>query len=313
MASVSVVGGGVIGLTTALELARVAHVVRCFRDRDVEDTVSRVAGGLWYPYHVEPRDRAVRWGLESLVRFTEIAAAEPFEVTGVRLATGVLVHREEPDLWWTAGVKDVRPARTDELPCGVLRGTVATLPLIDTGRYLPWLEHQCARAGVEFVDRHIGVIDDLPPGDVVVVACGLRSGALTGDTDLSPARGQVVRLANPGLTDWLVDGDDPTRLTYVLPHGETVVCGGTDVPGDWNVEVDPLTEEAVLARCIAAVPALAGAPVVGRAVGLRPVAPAVRLERHTDGGRTIVSNYGHGGAGVTLSWGCADEVARLVR
>jgi D-amino-acid oxidase len=34
----------------------------------------------------------------------------------------------------------------------------------------------------------------------------------------------------------------------------------------------------------------------------------VRLEREAD----VVHCYGHGGAGMTLSWGCADEVVALV-
>jgi D-amino-acid oxidase len=311
MASVTVVGGGVSGLTSALQLASAGHDVRCVRDQAVEDTVSRVAGGLWFPYHVQPRDLAIRWGLVSLARFTAIAVAEPFEVTGVRLAQGVLVHRAEPDLWWTEGVEGVRPARTDELPPGAARGMVAALPLIDTGRYLPWLERECASAGVELVAGHVDDLDEVEDV-VVVVACGLRSASFTADVELRPARGQVVRLANPGLTDWLVDGDDPDTLTYVLPHGDTVVCGGTDVEGSWDTAVDPDTEREILARCIAAVPALAGAPIVGRAVGLRPVAPEVRLARHTTEGRTVITNYGHGGAGVTLSWGCAAAVVRLV-
>ena len=55
-------------------------------------------------------------------------------------------------------------------------------------------------------------------------------------------------------------------------------------------------------------PALAGATVLRHQVGLRPARPVVRLEREGD----VVHCYGHGGAGVTLSWGCADEVVALV-
>ena len=61
-------------------------------------------------------------------------------------------------------------------------------------------------------------------------------------------------------------------------------------------------------------PELAGATELGQRVGLRPARPHVRLERlpsGTDAG-SVVHCYGHGGAGVTLSWGCADEVAALV-
>ncbi len=60
------------------------------------------------------------------------------------------------------------------------------------------------------------------------------------------------------------------------------------------------------------VPELADAEVLGHVVGLRPARPEVRLEvdRVSSGG-FVVHCYGHDGAGVTVSWGCADEVVTL--
>jgi len=60
-------------------------------------------------------------------------------------------------------------------------------------------------------------------------------------------------------------------------------------------------------------PALRSARVLEHRVGLRPTRPAVRLEAGVlEDGRPVVHDYGHGGAGVTLSHGCAAEVAELV-
>lgn len=311
MTVVTVVGGGVVGLTTALELAEAGYSVRVVRDLPVEETVSRVAGGLWFPYHVQPRDLALAWGRVSYERFDGLAATDEGTAAGVRMARGVMVYRSEPDLWWTEGLTGVREATREELPEGALGGQVAVLPLVDTGAYLPWLESRCRAAGVDLVVQHVGGLSEVP-GDVVVVAAGLRSSALIEDPHVVPGCGQVVRVANPGVTDWVVDDQNPAGMTYVLPHGRLVVCGGTDVQGAALTEPDPVTERAILARCADLVPELRDAEVVSRAVGLRPVAPAIRLNRWCLDGRDLVTNYGHGGAGVTLSWGCAREVLRLL-
>jgi D-amino-acid oxidase len=53
---------------------------------------------------------------------------------------------------------------------------------------------------------------------------------------------------------------------------------------------------------------LAEASVVAHQVGLRPARSAVRLERDGD----VIHCYGHGGAGVTLAYGCAQDVVELL-
>jgi D-amino-acid oxidase len=54
------------------------------------------------------------------------------------------------------------------------------------------------------------------------------------------------------------------------------------------------------------------ARILEHQVGLRPVRDVVRVEAQTYGAARLVHNYGHGGTGVGLSWGCAREVAALV-
>ena len=118
-------------------------------------------------------------------------------------------------------------------------------------------------------------------------------------------RGQVVVVNGVDLDHWWLDATGPT---YVVPRARTVIVGGTDEDGDWSRTPSPETATGILRRATRLVPELAGAKVVGHRVGLRPVRPSVRLEAE---GR-VIHCYGHGGAGVTLSWGCANEVTQLV-
>jgi D-amino-acid oxidase len=150
--------------------------------------------------------------------------------------------------------------------------------------------------------------------DAVVNCAGLGARLTAGDPTVTPVRGQLMTVEQCGLTEWLIADRAPDDLTYVIPRERDVVVGGTCEPGNWNLAVDPQTADQILERAGELVPQLRQARIIRHRVGLRPARPTVRCELvRTTSGEPIVHCYGHGGSGVTVSWGCADEVFELIR
>jgi D-amino-acid oxidase len=298
MSRVVVVGAGVIGLTCAVRLAEAGHRVDLVaRDLPLE-TTSAVAAAIWYPYRAHPQDLVTAWSATSYAEFAMLAS-EPD--TGIRMVTGTeLLATSSPDPWWASAVPDLH--RVAPAP-GCQDAWSFTAPVVEMPIYLRWLLGRLAELGVTVTRMSLAA---LPPTDagLVVDCAGLGARLLAGDETVTPVRGQVMLVDGVDVDRWWLDSAGPT---YVVPRSHDVVVGGTDEEGDWSRTVDHDVAAAILHRATALVPGLAEARVLRHKVGLRPARPAVRLERVGD----VIHCYGHGGAGVTLSWGCAAEVASL--
>ncbi|MFJ8311330.1 MULTISPECIES: FAD-dependent oxidoreductase [unclassified Streptomyces] len=298
---VIVVGGGVIGLTTAIVLAESGRRVRVWRGEQARGTASATAGGLWWPYRIEPEIRVGAWALASLRVYEELARTP--EATGVRLVEGLHAGTGLDGLGpWAAEVAGLRPCP---------QGLRARLPLIDMPVHLQWLERRLADAGGTVETREI---ERLPDAPVVVNCTGLGARNLVPDPEVRPVRGQLVVVENPGIRDWYTAVEHGgSETTYFFPQPYGLLLGGTAEEDDWNPAPDPATAERIIARCALVRPEIAGARVLAHRVGLRPVRDSgVRVEREPAPDRgVLVHNYGHGGAGVTVAWGCAEEAAAL--
>jgi D-amino-acid oxidase len=304
-----VVGGGVVGLTTAVVLAERGRRVRVWTRDRVEATTSAVAGALWWPYRIEPLALARVWALRSLGVYEELAAGSG--ASGVRLVDGVLgeTRLDEVDGWLTERMPELRATTAREYAGSGIR---ARLPLIDMPVHLPWLRERLVAAGGVVEPRTVSGLAEAD-APVVVNCTGLAARELVPDPSVRPVRGQLVVVENPGIDTWLVSTDAAGEYAYMFPQPGGLVLGGTAEEDAWSLEPDPATAEAIVRRCAALRPEIAGARVLEHRVGLRPARPAVRLERDTlPDGRLLIHNYGHGGAGVTVAWGCAEEAARLV-
>lgn len=296
-----------MGLTCALRLAEAGHGVRVVARERLAATTSSVAAAVWFPYRAYPFDRVLGWARDSYAVFAALAADHP--AAGIRLRAGTELQRVGgPEPWWAGAVPDL--VEVTDVPPGYATGWRFTAPVVDMTYYLPWLEARLADLGVVPERRTVGHLAEL---DGLVVDCaGLGARELAADASLVPVRGQVVLCEQVGLDEWLVDDSDGAALTYVVPRLDDIVVGGTAQEGMFDRAVDPATASAILDRARALVPVLAGARVSGHKVGLRPARPTVRLDAERREGRTVVHCYGHGGAGVTLSWGCAADVVALV-
>ena len=123
------------------------------------------------------------------------------------------------------------------LPAGYTSGWRYAAPVVAMPAYLDYLLDRLLAAGgqlqlgqplrslAEALDRSAAPVHRELRRDGRARA-GSRPGA-------DPVRGQVVIAANPGLTEFFVgEGADPDEVSYIFPHGATVVLGGTHEHGE---------------------------------------------------------------------------------
>ena len=185
---------------------------------------------------------------------------------------------------------------------------------MDTTIYLDYLANRFSRAGGSITGNvHFEKLEDVDGTfDLVINCAGIGARELVQDVDLEPHRGQVATVPRiENLSCAIVCDDAP--LMYAIPRANDCLFGGTnDLSSD--LALDPETTGRIVAECCRVLH-IEKPLVLAERVGLRPFRKSgVRLERaQLRDGRTAIHNYGHGGSGFTLSWGCAENVFRLVK
>jgi D-amino-acid oxidase len=313
MSRVVVIGAGVSGLTSALVLEEAGFDVQVITAAKGAATTSAAAGAVWFPYRVGPPERASKWAARTRIWLTELSRTHP--EAGVDMLTRVEVAETDERPWWSDAAPGIELLRAPDkrIPRGPDGNPVAPFawrveaPRCEPAIYLAWLE---ARLRHPVTIRKIERLEDVD-ADLIINCTGLAARTLTADRELQGVYGQTVITA-PGdidLKGGLGDERDESQIFYSIPRRREVVLGGCAevCADDRPAAPTPEMTRAILQRAHAF--GLNPGPVIRESAGLRPYRPTVRLERF---GR-VIHNYGHGGAGYTLSRGCAEEVLALAR
>ena len=318
MNDVVVVGAGVVGLTCAVRLQEAGARVTVVTADQPARTVSAIAAAVWYPAHTVDDARMHEWARRT---FDELATQAVRGVPGVVMRpTRMLLRAPPPPPWWSKAVADFRAIGPAEVSAPFAGEWQFTVPTVEMGPYLDWLVERITSGGGVLLQRRVDRLAEVAESHlaaIVVNATGLAAGGLASDPSVYPARGQLVLVDNPGLTISVRDEGNPAGLTYIHPRSRDVVLGGTFEPDATDCTPSAAIGREIVERCSALVPELRGARVIDQRVGLRPARHGgVRLAIDPvglPGSAGLIHDYGHGGAGITLAWGCADEVVNLAR
>jgi len=315
----AIIGAGVSGLTCGVVFAECKWDVTIFADQSGEQTTSGAAAAVWFPYDAEPADKVIPWSLITYERLRELARDSRSGVSMLEIWQFTRVGQIPiPDWAKKLGARPISVIPSEvEGPLTIpaflsifSNGYALTVPLIDTTIYLDYLANRFHNAGGTIASAHVNKLGEIPRDfDVIVNCAGIGARELAHDSQLEPHRGQVVIIPKLDLAQAIVCDDAP--LMYAIPRTHDCVFGGTNSISE-NREPSAADTTAIVSEC-SRVLGIKAPPVIVVKVGLRPFRKSgVRLEREgLSDGRTVIHNYGHGGAGFTLSWACAEEVLHL--
>jgi len=298
---VAIVGAGVSGLTCGTLLAERGYRTAIFAEEAGQDTTSAVAAAIWYPYDAEPVDTVIAWALATYTVLVELSC-DP--------QTGVSMIEQRALSVWATELGARRLQSQAGIPAGFTSGFSLNVPLMDTTIYLDYLAKRFARAGGEIRGARFDSLEDLSSDFALIVNCsGVGAKMLARDVTVESHRGQVAIVPKIELPYAVVCDDAP--LMYVIPRAHDCVFGGSNEVSD-DRNVDPVDTARIIAECSRTLSIPPPKPIAQR-VGLRPFRKSgVRVEAETlHDDRVVIHNYGHGGSGFTLSWGCAQTVFEL--
>src|SRR5258706_2723555 len=343
---VIVLGAGISGLTTGILLREKGYEVEIWTKKTSPDTTSDVAGRVWFPYFkdgIPQEDQDFLTNIGSITRDTFEEQRRNFgsEATGIISSKVIDLKLKKTKLpWWKAAADNLHHPHPDsdpeeKLPEGSKDGFVFQAPVIEMPKYMGFLMDMFTAAGrdgkrgtIKILDKSITNISDVFEQSLIVVNCtGMGSRELFQDTSLHAGRGQVLQ-ARPidGMRRVLIDEDtNPDKPTYIVPMLNDMILGGSnegvlkDTPeGREENRETPEETQSILERTSRLDPRInqVTSDDVKPHVGFRPNRRVgVRLKIGNEiisPDKLLVHNYGHGGSGITLSWGSAAEVVKIV-
>lgn len=309
--SIAIIGAGVSGLTSAVALAERGYRTEIFANETGQRTTSAAAAAIWFPYDAQPVDKVVTWALETYQALVALSRTPGCGVSMIELRTFSRSGEIElPDWAIPLGARRLE-SRFQSSEAGAFKsGFVLDVPLTDTTVYLDYLANRFVDAGGSITaDVYFERLEDVNRDfDLIINCSGIGARTLADDRDLEPHRGQVVIV--PKITNSYATACDEYPLMYAIPRANDCVLGGTNEVSDKR-DVDPAATACIIAEC-SRILGIEKPKVLAQRVGLRPFRKSgVRLERsQLRDSRAVIHNYGHGGSGFTLSWGCAQEVVR---
>jgi D-amino-acid oxidase len=308
---VAIVGAGVSGLTCAVLFAESGFETAVFAEEIGDRTNSAAAAAMWYPYDVGPGAEVVPWALIGYGRFLELARDPQSGISLIELRVFSRAGAIEPPDW--AQPFSAHALSRAEIPRAFVAGFSIRVPLIETGKYLAWLGARLRKAGSAVTSTvRLRVLEEVDRDfDLVVNCAGVGARDLVPDSEMEPHRGQVAIVDKIDLPYAVVCDDPP--LMYAIPRSEDCVFGGTNDVSE-NRQPDPAATARIIQEC-ERVLGTSNTTLLRERVGLRPCRRSgVRVEADKlPDGRAVIHNYGHGGSGFTLSWGCAQTVLELAR
>jgi len=315
-----IIGCGVSGLTTGIVLLEAGYSnVRIVAAKLPPHTTSNKAAAIWFPYQANPQDLVLKWSMESYHIFEALAQKAE---TGIHFVDWCVLEQlpsgENP--WWAVALPPYayRKAAIEELPKGYTQGFITHVPMIETPIYMQYLLQQFEAMGGQIEVKKVDSVEGLlkkNPQAVIVNCSGLGAKKLCNDEALFPIQGHIVQVEATeqdfNEIGYMVDEDGVNAVAYMMPRKDCVILGGTVEVNQSSLEVEKDVVADILRRCQNLQPKLKDRKVVGSYVGLRPGRSVIRLEKEKNL-PVVVHNYGHGGSGFTVSWGCAKEVLQLV-